>query len=182
MSRIFEILIILAFLSSILIGLKYALALADVEETNSIGTLEEDQLMVCNFKNVCQTVNIDDYLTKESSAKLWNNYNKNLDTFSVNDTMAINILTESIQRMNKAMLETGTIMTSQHKIDELTNTIKIMNNILKHNGLKILPPQLNTTIDNTTLIRDQCNLMMYNEGNTWSLGYLRALAAQCSNT
>jgi hypothetical protein len=42
----------------------------------------EDQIKVCNFENVCQIVNIDDYMTRNASDKLQNNFNKDLDTFS----------------------------------------------------------------------------------------------------
>lgn len=42
----------------------------------------EDQMKICNFEHVCQIVNIDDYMTKQSSDKLQNNFNKELDTFN----------------------------------------------------------------------------------------------------
>jgi len=48
-------------------------------------TLDEDQLMLCNFKDICQVVNIDDYMNKANSTKLWYNFNHDLDTFSLDN-------------------------------------------------------------------------------------------------
>lgn len=49
-------------------------------------TLDEDQLMLCNFKDICQVVNIDDYMNKANSTKLWYNYNHDLDTFTLSNS------------------------------------------------------------------------------------------------
>ena len=52
-------------------------------------TLDEDQIMLCNFKNICQVVTIDDYINKANASQLWYNYNHDLDTFSLNDMTVI---------------------------------------------------------------------------------------------
>ena len=51
-------------------------------------TIYEDQLIVCNFWNVCQEINADDYLSKKSLDKLWNNFDQDLDTFNLSDAIA----------------------------------------------------------------------------------------------
>jgi len=48
-------------------------------------TIYEDQLIVCNFWNVCQEINADDYISKKSLDKLWDNFDRDLDTFGVKD-------------------------------------------------------------------------------------------------
>jgi len=48
-------------------------------------SLYEDQFILCNFKNVCQLINIDDYINKQNSSKLWHNFNNDLDTFNLSE-------------------------------------------------------------------------------------------------
>jgi len=64
----------------IAITLTAIVALSTLIYSGAFG-MYEDQLKVCNFENVCQIVNIDDYMTRSASDKLQNNFDKDLDTF-----------------------------------------------------------------------------------------------------
>lgn len=55
------------------------------EGTNKPTMIQEDQFIICNMWQVCQTIDSDDYMTKKSLDKLWNNFDKDLDTYTVKD-------------------------------------------------------------------------------------------------
>jgi hypothetical protein len=58
------------------------------QESRQFHKVYEDQFIVCNFWNNCQIINADDFMSKKSIDKLWNNFDNNLDTFNM--TEAIN--------------------------------------------------------------------------------------------
>lgn len=66
-------------------------ALDYIQESKAImaktHTIYEDQLIVCNFWNVCQEINADDYMSKKNLDKLWNNFDQELDTFNLSDAI-----------------------------------------------------------------------------------------------
>lgn len=68
--------------STIVMAIIATILFCDIGLTAVFGQIEEDQAEICNFKNVCQIVNIDDYMTKAKSDQLWNNFNNDLDTYS----------------------------------------------------------------------------------------------------
>ena len=55
------------------------------EATNHPEPIYEDQFIVCNMWEVCQVIDIDDYMSKKSSDRLWNNFDRELDTFDIKD-------------------------------------------------------------------------------------------------
>ena len=55
------------------------------EATNNPEPIFEDQFIVCNMWQVCQVIDIDDYMSRKASDKLWYNFDNNLDTFDVKD-------------------------------------------------------------------------------------------------
>jgi len=58
-----------------------ALSLSLFGQQNKVFGLMEDQLEVCNFEQVCQTINIDDYMTRAKADKIQNNFNNELNTY-----------------------------------------------------------------------------------------------------
>jgi hypothetical protein len=57
----------------------------DLGLTSVLGQTNEDQLQVCNFKDICTIINQDDYLSKKSIDKIWNNFNNDIDTYDMSD-------------------------------------------------------------------------------------------------
>lgn len=57
------------------------------ERTNHPIEIYEDQMIVCNMWKVCQEIDTDDYMSQESMDKLWNNFDKELDTFDMKDAL-----------------------------------------------------------------------------------------------
>ena len=49
----------------------------------SYGQIFEDQYLICDHSNVCQVINIDDYIDKDKADKLQHNFENNLDTFNL---------------------------------------------------------------------------------------------------
>ena len=45
----------------------------------------EDQFIICNYKNVCQLINSDNYINPNNLTKLWFNFNHDLDTFNLSE-------------------------------------------------------------------------------------------------
>lgn len=73
-------------LIAMIIGFFVTLAIAFLTEAyGQTAGIYEDQLFICNFELVCQLVNEDDYLSKDASATLWNNFNADLDTFNIEE-------------------------------------------------------------------------------------------------
>ena len=65
-----------------------ALSLLLMGQQNKVFGMYEDQIEVCNFEQVCQVVNIDDYMTKKASDKLQYNFDNDLDTYDRSDKLA----------------------------------------------------------------------------------------------
>jgi len=57
------------------------------QESRQSQTVYEDQFIVCNFWNDCTVINADDYMTKKSIDKLWNHYDRQIDTFNLTDAI-----------------------------------------------------------------------------------------------
>ncbi len=66
----------------IILGIMFAAGLVIVLVIPEARGMYEDQFLVCNFKNICQVIDIDDYISKNASDKLWYNFNHDLDTFT----------------------------------------------------------------------------------------------------
>ena len=58
-----------------------ALSLSLFGQQNKVFGLMEDQLEICNFEQVCQTINIDDYMTRAKADQLQNNFKNDLNTY-----------------------------------------------------------------------------------------------------
>ena len=58
---------------------------SDLALTSVFGQVQEDQLQICNFKDICTIINADNYLSKKSIDKIWYNFNNDIDTYSLSD-------------------------------------------------------------------------------------------------
>jgi hypothetical protein len=57
------------------------------QESRQQKTVYEDQFILCNFWNICTIINADDFMSKKSIDKLWNNFDQDLDTFKLTDAI-----------------------------------------------------------------------------------------------
>lgn len=57
------------------------------QESRQQNKIYEDQFLVCNFWNDCQVINADDFMSKKSIGKLWDNFDRSLDTFNLTDAI-----------------------------------------------------------------------------------------------
>ena len=53
--------------------------------TNTNTHIQEDELIVCNFKGECKIIAIDNYMEDKAIKKLWNKFNHHVDTFDVDE-------------------------------------------------------------------------------------------------
>jgi hypothetical protein len=58
---------------------------ATISLMQKVNGIYEDQLEVCNFKGECTQIDIDDFMTKEKSDKLWLIFNNDIDTYDIKD-------------------------------------------------------------------------------------------------
>ena len=85
-----ESIIFVATISSMVITAILALffLLAEAAEAQtplSSTAVFEDQFMICNFEDVCTTIDADNFMPQKSIDKIWTQFNDEVDTFDIGE-------------------------------------------------------------------------------------------------